>query len=74
MERLLVGSPAVAMRMRQRLAQLERQFVEESAADRERRESLYREAEQRSRRRHRERDAKRGSLVAMFRTLYIVMG
>jgi hypothetical protein len=91
MERLLVGSAAVAMRMRQSLAQLERQFAEESAADRERRESLYREAEQRSRRRHRERDAKRGSLrfvmlvlvllatavlvtVAMFRTLYIVMG
>jgi membrane glycosyltransferase len=91
MERVLVGSSAVAMRMRQSLSQLERAFVEEAAADRERRESLYREAQQRARRRHRERDAKRGSLrfvmlvlvllatamlvtVAMFRTLYIVMG
>jgi membrane glycosyltransferase len=91
MERMRVVSVAVAMRMRQSLAQLERAFVEEAAADRERREWLYREAQQRSRRRHRERDAKRGSLrfvmlvlvllatavlvtVAMFRTLYIMMG
>jgi hypothetical protein len=79
------------MRMRQSLAQLERSFVEEAEADRIRRESLFREAAERSHRRHRERQTKLGSVrflllvavllataalvtVAMFRTLYIVMG
>jgi len=77
--------------MRQSLAQLEQQFYEETAADRNRRESLRRAAAQRSRRRHLERVHKRGSVrfaflvlsiiatavvvtIAMFETLYAVMG
>ena len=79
------------MRMRQSLNQLERAFVEESRADRDRRERLRQQAAQRSRQRHMERVHKRGSMrfgvlvlvliatavlvtVAMFETLYIVMG
>ena len=79
------------MRMRQSLNQLERAFHEESVADRERRESLRRQAAQRSRQRQIERVHKRGSMrfgllvlvlvatavlvtVAMFETLYVVMG
>jgi cell division septal protein FtsQ len=49
------------MRMRQSLAQLERAFVEEIQLDRDRRESLRRQAAKRSRRRQRERAQKRGS-------------
>jgi hypothetical protein len=79
------------MRMRQSLNQLERAFVEESRADRDRRERLRQQAAQRSRQRQIERVHKRGSMrfgvlvlvliatavlvtVAMFETLYIVMG
>jgi hypothetical protein len=79
------------MRMRQSLNQLERAFLEESVADRERRERLRRQAAQRSRQRQIERVHKRGSMrfgllvlvliatavlvtVAMFETLYAVMG
>ena len=79
------------MRMRQSLNQLERAFVEETAADRERREALRRQAIQRARQRQVERVHKHGSMrfgllvlvlvatavlvtVAMFQTLYIVMG
>ena len=79
------------MRMRQSLPELERAFFEEAEADRARRERLYREAAQRSRKRHIERRHKHGSLrfvvlvlvllatavarhVAMFETLYFVMG
>ena len=50
------------MRMRQSIADIERAFVEESAEDRERRERLYRVAEQRARRRHAEKTHKRGSM------------
>jgi hypothetical protein len=77
--------------MRQSLSTFERAFVEESEADRLRRERIYRQAEQRLDARRRERVHKRGSLrfgllvvillgtaalvtVAMFETLYIVMG
>jgi membrane glycosyltransferase len=79
------------MRMRQSLAQLERAFVEETQADRVRREALRAKAAQRSRQRHVEKAHKRGSMrfwvlvlvlvatavgvtVAMFETLYYVMG
>lgn len=79
------------MRMRQSLSQLEQQFAREMEADRVRRESLYRQAEQRTRERRKERTRKHSSLrfflliavlmatavlvtVAMFQTLYIVMG
>jgi hypothetical protein len=48
--------------MRQSLAQLERAFVEEIQADRERRERQLREAQQRLHRRHRERTSKAGSM------------
>ena len=85
----MVGSRPV--RMRQSIAELERAFVEEVMLDRARRERLRRTAAQRSRQRHIERRAQRGSLrffllvlsliatavivsVAMFQTLYIVMG
>jgi 4-hydroxybenzoate polyprenyltransferase len=77
--------------MRQSLSTFERAFVEESEADRLRRERIYRQAEQRLDARRRERVHKRGSVrfgllvvillgtaalvtVAMFETLYIVMG
>jgi hypothetical protein len=77
--------------MRQSLSTFERAFVEESEADRLRRERIYRQAEQRLDARRRERVHKSGSLrfgllvavllgtaalvtVAMFETLYIVMG
>jgi hypothetical protein len=79
------------MRMRQSLAQLERAFVEEIEADRDRREALARQTALRSRQRQVERVHKRGSMrfavlvlvllataalviVAMFETLYYVMG
>jgi hypothetical protein len=80
-----------ATKMRQSLAQLERAFVEETEADRQRREELRRRAVQRSRTRHVQRINQRGSMrfgvlalvlvltavavtVAMFETLYYVMG
>jgi hypothetical protein len=79
------------MRMRQSLTQLERAFVEEIELDRDRREALVRQTEQRARQRQVERVQKRGSMrfallivvllataalvtVAMFETLYYVMG
>ena len=79
------------MRMRQSLNQLERAFVEESRADRDRRERLHQQATQRARQREIERTHKHGSMrfgllvlvliatavlvtVAMFETLYAVMG
>jgi Flp pilus assembly protein TadB len=49
------------MRMRQSLSQLERAFVEETQADRERRERQLRDAQQRLHRRRRERMIKAGS-------------
>ena len=49
------------MRMRQSLAQLERDFVEEALLDRSRRESLRRTATRRSRTRHVQRVHKHGS-------------
>jgi hypothetical protein len=55
----------MAMRMRQSLAQLERAFVEESKADRARRERLYHQARVRSHRRHIERAHRLGSVRFM---------
>jgi hypothetical protein len=79
------------MRMRESLAQLERAFVEETEQDRVMAERLRRQAVARTRKRHIEKEHKRGSMrfgllvlilvatavlvtVAMFETLYIVMG
>ena len=77
--------PMASTKLQQSLAAFERAFVEEAEADRLRRERIYRDAEQRLDKRRRERVHKRGSLrfallelvlltVAMFKTLYIVMG
>ncbi|WP_372790186.1 hypothetical protein [Paraconexibacter sp.] len=77
--------------MRQTIADLERQFFEETEADRLRREALVRHAEKRARRRELDRVHRHGKLrfaglclvlfataalvtVAMFETLYVVMG
>jgi hypothetical protein len=79
------------MRMRQTIADLERQFFEEAEADRQRREALARSTEIRARRREVDRIHRNGKLrfvslclilfataalvtVAMFETLYVVMG
>lgn len=79
------------MRMRQTIADLERQFFEEAEADRQRREALARSTEIRARRREVDRIHRNGKLrfvslclillatavlvtVAMFETLYLVMG
>jgi hypothetical protein len=79
------------MGVRQSLNQLEQAFVEETIADRERREALQRQIVTRSRKRELDKVHKRGSLrfvvlclvliatavlvtVAMFETLYMVMG
>ena len=79
------------MRMRQSLADIEAQFVEEIESDRERRERLQQQAIRRTQVRQRERVNKQGSLrfwlvlltlvatavivtIAMFETLYYVMG
>jgi hypothetical protein len=76
---------------RQSLAALERAFLEETQADRARREALYHQASRRLTERRRERAHKHGSVrftllvlvllatavlvtVAMFKTLYLVMG
>ena len=66
-----VASRPVAMRMRQSLSQLERAFVEEAQADRERRERQLRDAQQRLHRRHRERTTRAGS--ARFWLLVLVL-
>jgi hypothetical protein len=79
------------MGVRQNLHQLEQAFVEETLADRERREALQRQIVSRSRRRELDKVHKRGSArfvllvlvliatavlvtIAMFETLYYVMG
>ena len=79
------------MRMRQSLAEIESAFAEEIEEDRERRERLGRRAQMRTRRRHVEKNNRRGTLrffmlvmvliatavvvtIAMFQTLYYVMG
>jgi membrane glycosyltransferase len=79
------------MKMRQSLAQIERAFIEESQADRARREALRRQAAARSRQRQIEKVQKHSTMrfvalvltliatavivtVAMFQTLYIVLG
>jgi len=59
------------MRMRQSLAELERAFVEETQADRERRRRQLRNARQRQGRRHIERSARAGS--ARFWLLVLVL-
>jgi membrane glycosyltransferase len=58
----MVGSPAMAMKMRQSLAQLEQQFRHEAQLDRTRRESLRRRAALRSRKRTHARQKKRSSM------------
>ncbi len=75
----------MAMKMRQDLASFERAFVEEAEADRVRRERIYREARRRDRV-HKHGSLRFALLVvvlmataalvtvAMFKTLYIVMG
>jgi cell division protein FtsL len=50
------------MRMRQSIHSFERAFVEETVADRTRRDALRRQAAQRSRLRQREQVHKRGSM------------
>lgn len=79
------------MGVRQSLHQLEQAFVDETIADRERREALQRRVNSRSRQRELDKVHKKGSLrfvvlvlvliatavlvtVAMFETLYVVMG
>ena len=79
------------MKMRQTLTQFEQAFLEDTAADRARREALRRQAAARSRQRQIAKVHKRGALrvvllvltriatavivtVAMFQTLYVVMG
>ncbi|MCW3016253.1 MAG: hypothetical protein JWO02_3345 [Solirubrobacterales bacterium] len=79
------------MGVRQNLHQLEQAFVEETIADRERREALQRQIVTRSRKRELDKVHKKGSArfvllclilvatavlvtVAMFETLYVVMG
>ena len=52
----------MAMKMRQSLAQLEREFWHETERDQRRREQLRRQAAQRSRRRHYLRRQKRSSM------------
>jgi len=52
----------VAMRMRQSIQTFERAFVEETVADRTRRDALRREAANRSRQRQRDHVHKRGSM------------
>jgi membrane glycosyltransferase len=81
----------MATRMRQSLNQFERAFLEETEADRVRREALRRQAVLRSRQRQVEKVHKHGKArfwvllamllatavlvtVAMFETLYYVMG
>ncbi len=58
----MVGSAAMAMKMRQSLAQLEQEFRQETQLDRTRRESLRRHAIVRSRKRRVERHKKRTSM------------
>jgi hypothetical protein len=79
------------MKMRQSIAELERQFVEDAVDDRERAEMLRKRALRRNEVRKREQRHKRGTFrftllililvgtavlvtVAMFQTLYLVMG
>jgi Flp pilus assembly protein TadB len=50
------------MRMRQSVAEIEEAFAEEISRDRERRDSLRRTAELRTRKRHAERANKHGSI------------
>jgi hypothetical protein len=52
----------MALKMRQSLAQLERDFLYESELDQRRREHLNRNVRVRSRRRHHEREKKRSSM------------
>jgi membrane glycosyltransferase len=78
----MVGSPSMAMKMRQSLAQLEQEFRHETQLDRNRRESLRRHAIVRSRKRRKERQVKRtsmrfwmlvGSLIATAVIVTVVM-
>ncbi len=52
----------MALKMRQSLQELEREFHEEMQLDRSRAETLRKQAVARSRRRHRERRQKRGTM------------
>jgi hypothetical protein len=60
------------MRMRQSFAQFEQAFLEESQADRVRRERLRREAAVRSRTRQLERTHKRGTLRFVLLVLALI--
>jgi hypothetical protein len=79
------------MKMRQSIAELEREFLREIHRDRSRRSSLHDNVELRAERRRIERQSRKGSMrffllsltiiatailvtIAMFKTLYIVMG
>ena len=70
----------MAMRMRQSLAQLEQEFRQETEADRNRRESLRRQAVHRSRSRSRNRQRARSSarywllVFSLIATAVIVAG
>ena len=59
---MVVGSPPVAMKMRQSLAQLEQEFRQETQMDRRRSETLRRRTSNRTRKRHHEREQKRSSI------------
>ena len=60
------------MKMRQSLAQLERDFLYESELDQRRREHLRRKAIRRSRKRYHEREKKRSSVRFYLLTLSLV--
>jgi hypothetical protein len=79
------------MKMRQSIAELEREFLREIHRDRTRRYSLHENVELRAERRRIERQSRKGSFrfflltlaiigtailvtIAMFQTLYVVMG
>jgi hypothetical protein len=70
----------MAMKMRQSLAQLEQEFRHETQLDRNRQESLRRQAVRRSRRRTHERAKKRSSLrywilvISLILTALLVTG
>ena len=63
----------MAMRMRQSLAQLEQEFRHESELDRNRRESLRRQAVRRSRARTRDRVRARGSVHYWLLVLSLIL-
>ncbi len=61
------------MKMRQSIAELERQFVEEAVTDRERQEALRRQARQRTTVRNRDKRHRSGTL-RFFLLILILLG